>query len=132
MGVRRFLLGWVWRVWQLVVVTCFVVSVAFLGHAVQPSATTVGSRNVNIAGAVGSLLVGAVLWVLLVRKARRWKPSRSVIAAVLSAVGLAVLTVVAIIFFPITLGVWAGRRRIRQGNPISRVEALAYVQQLLR
>lgn len=132
MSFRTFVLGWVWRLWLAVTVLFFVVAVAFVGHAWKPDATTIGSRNANIAGAVLCVFAGVLSRALIAQRVRAWKPQHGITATALSAVGTIALGIVAVVFFPVTIGLWSGRRMVRSGAQLTQQERLAYVQTLMR
>jgi uncharacterized membrane protein len=129
---RGFIQGWVWRFVACVAVLLVLASIAFVGHAWKPGAETVGSRRFNISGAVLCLTGGVVVAKFLLKRGRHWKPKHGLVAMGFSLVGSVAIGVVAVVFFPITIGVWSGRRRVRNGTQLTRLERLAAVQQLLR
>jgi hypothetical protein len=129
---RNFMLGWVWRLSACVTTVFFVVSVAFVGHAWKPGPDSFGSRSLNITGAALCFVAGSFSAVTLSKHGRALKPRHGIVSGAISLLGQFGIGVVAIVFFPVTLGLWSARRRARNGTQLSQLERLAAVQQLLR
>lgn len=110
MLVRKFAKNVVWRIAACMVVFGYVLAVSFLGQTLLRLDRDELIWRQWAAGTSGMLLAAIAFHVFVVRRLSCWKPERAWLTRTITVFVKIVVPVLAVVFFPVTIIVFAARR----------------------